>query len=245
MVAAGDARVLRVHRQVLLVDRAHDRQPGVEQTLLLGAVERQPEVLQPHHRVEVAAEGEVVGHRPEAGYVDRGVEPGGERRHVGQRDGPGGAVLDGHLGHDQPGRGVQPDRGDRLGDLDHPGLDQHGGHADRAVPAHRQAAGDLDVEHSPVRVGPGRGLQDRPGHRRVAARLVHQQRAQLVAVVEEPLPALEHRRAREHADAAGDHPGRHPLGVRVDGMEDTAGTHVGQPRPAANAASVASRTAFS
>ena len=65
--------------------------------------------------------------------------------------------------------------------LDHAGLDEHGGHADRAVPAHRQAAGDLDEEHAPVGVVARRRLQDRARHRGVPARLAHQQQAQVVA----------------------------------------------------------------
>ena len=37
--------------------------------------------------------------------------------------------------------------------------------------------------------------------------------------------ALEHRRAGQDADAAGDDARRHPLGVGVDGLEDATGAH--------------------
>ncbi len=130
-------------------------------------------------------------------------------------------------------------RGDRLGDLDHAGLDQHGGDADGAVAAHRQAAGHLDEDHAPVAVRPGRRLQDRAAHRGVAARLVHQQRAQVVHLGHEVLPPLGHGGAGDDADAAGDDPGRHALGVGVDRVERTDRAH--QLSPAASAFSVASR----
>ena len=70
--------------------------------------------------------------------------------------------------------------GDRLGHVDHARLDEHGCDADGAVAAHRQAAADLDVDDAPVGVRTGRRLQDRAAHRAVPARLVHQQRAQVV-----------------------------------------------------------------
>ena len=52
----------------------------------------------------------------------------------------------------RPAGRVEPHDGLRLGHLDHAGLDQHGGHADRPVAAHRQAARDLDEQHAPVGV---------------------------------------------------------------------------------------------
>ena len=71
------------------------------------------------------------------------------------------------------------------------------------------------------------GLQDRARHRGVAARLAHQQPPQVVALGLEVQLALEHRGAGERADAAGDDPGRHALGVGVDGGEDARRSQAG------------------
>ena len=73
------------------------------------------------------------------------------------------------------------------------------------------------------------GCRIAPRHGRVPPRLVHQQRPQVVEVLDEVRPALGHRVAGDHADAAGDDPGRHALGVRVDGVEDVAGAHRATP----------------
>ena len=101
-----------------------------------------------------------------------------------------------------------------------PGLDEHRRDADRPVATHRQAAADLDEQHAPIGILAAGRLQDRAGHRAVSARLVHQQLPDPVVLTLEPQLALEHRRAREDADAAGDHPRRHALRVGVDGMKD-------------------------
>jgi hypothetical protein len=54
----------------------------------------------------------------------------------------------------------------------------------------------------------------------VPARLAHEQQPQVVALGLEAELALEHRVARQDADAAGDDPRRHPLGVGLDGVQD-------------------------
>ena len=51
----------------LLVDRVHDREPGVEDLLLPVAVERQADVVEVDHGVEVAAEREAVRDLAEPG----------------------------------------------------------------------------------------------------------------------------------------------------------------------------------
>jgi hypothetical protein len=123
------------------------------------------------------------------------------------------AVAYRDLGDDEPRGRVEPNSRHRLDDLDHAGLDKHSRGTHGAVPAHRQQAGDLDEQHAEVGVGASGRLEDAARHRRVAARLVHEKRAQVVVVVDEPLAPLGHRRTREHAYAAGDHTGRHALGV--------------------------------
>jgi len=129
------------------------------------------------------------------------------------------AVLDLHGGHDQAGRGVEPDRGERLGDRDHAGLDQDGRDSHRAVTTHRQQAGNLDEQHAVVGVRTGRRLEDRAAHGRVAPRFVHQEGPEFVPVPDEPLAALGHGGAGDDAHAAGHHPGGHALCVRLDGVD--------------------------
>ncbi len=230
MVAHVDVRVLGVGDRILLVDRVHDGQSGVEQPLLLCPVERDAEVLGPHEGVEVAAVGDVVAQRSVSRYVDNLVERVAVRRHVLEGHRLGTAVAHPHPGRDRPRRGVEPDQGLRLGHLDHGRLDEDRRHADRPVSAHRQRAGDLDEQHAVVGVRAGRGLEDRPGHGRVAARLAHEQRAQVVAFRDEALPLLGHRRAGQDAHSPGDHPGGHALGVRIDGVVADGRAHFSSPR---------------
>ena len=141
VVAAVDPRLSGMHRGSRHVDRVHDRaRPNAISSRACSAAERDADLLQLDDRVEVAAEGHVVAHVAVAGHLDVGVERGRERGDVADGHALGAAVAHRDLGDDQPGRGVQADRGDRLVDLDHAGLDEHRRHADRAVPAHRQAA---------------------------------------------------------------------------------------------------------
>ncbi|MGY3334726.1 hypothetical protein ACVW0K_000825 [Streptomyces filamentosus] len=199
--------------------------PAVRRSCLRAAVEGEAEGVEFHEGVEVAAVGEVVGDGAEAGDLGLEVESDGEGGDVGEGDGAGGAVLDADVGGDEAGRGVEADGGDRFDDRDHAGLDEDGGDADGAVAAHREQAGDLDEEDSVVGVGPGRGLEDRAAHGGVAARLVHEQGAQGVAVLDEVEALLGHGGAGDHPHSAGDHPGGHALGVGVHRVVDVSGAH--------------------
>ncbi len=214
-----------MRRRVLVVDRAHDREPGLEDLLLPLPVERQPQRVELDDRVEVAAEREAVRHGAVPRHLDGGIEPLHVRRHVLDRDGRGPTVLHVDARDHEARRGVEPDRGDRLLHLDEPRLHQHGRDADGAVTAHREAAGHLDVQDAPVAVVARGRLQDRAAHRRVPARLRHEQEPQVVEVLDEVQAALVHGGAGDHAEAARDDAGRHALRVRVDGVEDAGGPH--------------------
>lgn len=112
--------------------------------------------------VEVAAVGQVVGDRAEAGDLGLEVQADAEGGHVGEGDGGRRPVLDPDVDAHQPGRGVEPDGGDRLDDRDHAGLDEDGGDPDGAVPAHGEQARHLDVEDAVVGVRAGRGCRMAP-----------------------------------------------------------------------------------
>ncbi len=244
VVAHVDLGVLRVGHRVLGVDGLHDGQSGVEHPLLVRPREGDAQVLQPDEGVEVAAVGDVVAHRPVAVDVDdliEGVAVGGD---VLQGHRLGVAVAYAHPGRDQSGGGVEAYRRLRFDGLDHPRLDEDRGDADRAVPAHRQAAGHLDVEDAEVGVRPGRWLQDRAGHRGVSAGFAHEQGAQTVAFLDEAAAPFGHRRPGEGPDAAGDHAGRHALGVGVHGVVADGGAH-GQLTPASTSARTVARRASS
>ena len=137
----------------VLVDRVHDREPGGEDVLLAGAVERQPDVVEVDQRVEVAAERQASTARCRA-RAPRSSSS--SATHVARH------VLDGHrVGVPSLTATVATTSPAGVSSrivvtgsttVDHARLDQHRGDADRAVPAHRQAAGDLDVDDAPVAV---------------------------------------------------------------------------------------------
>ena len=214
-------------RLVCGVDRLHDREPRREQAILLGPVEGQPELRQLDDRVEVPAEAQVVADGAETRHFDARVPAHQEGGDIADRHRFGVAVAHRDLRDHKARGGVQTDGGHRLGHLDHPGLDQDRRGADGAVPAHRQQAGDLDVEHAPVRIGPGGRLQDHAAHGAVAARLPHQQLPQAVAVLHEPQAAFGHGRPGDRGHPAGDHPGGHALRMGIDGVKDVRGAHRG------------------
>ena len=112
-----------------------------------------PDVGRGDDRVEVAAERHVVADVAEAGDVDLAVASragsAGTLRSVTDARA---AVLHRDARLDEAGGRVEPHDRLRLGHLDHPGLDEHRRDADRPVPAHRQAARDLDEQHAPVGV---------------------------------------------------------------------------------------------
>ena len=225
MVAMVDALDLRMPRRVRVVDRRHDGETGPKDVLLTLTLEGQLDVVEVHHGIEVAAEGEAVRHGAPPRHQHRVVEAYRVRRHVFDRHRVGVAVGDRHPRGDEPRRGVQANRGDRLDHLDHAGLDQHRRHTDGAVAAHRQAPGHLDEYDPDVRVGPCRRLQDRAAHGAVPARFPHEQPADVVQMLHEVEPFVVHRRARDGGDASGDNPRRHAFGVRVDRGEEPPGPH--------------------
>src|SRR5699024_5347052 len=107
VAAPVDPRVLHVHRAVVVVDRRHDRQPGVQQLLLVGPLEDQPEGVGVHDGVEVSAVREVVSNRAQAGNVHAGVQRVAVGDDVADRYVVGDTVGDTHLGDHQPCGGVQ------------------------------------------------------------------------------------------------------------------------------------------
>ena len=88
------------------------------------------------------------------------------------------------------------------------------------------------------------GCRIAPDIARVAARLAHEQQAQVVALGLEAQLALEHRRPGQRPDAAGDDARRHALGVGVDGGEVARRPQAGDRRRRSAASAVAQRGAL-
>src|SRR6201999_1455528 len=74
MLAAGNARIVAVHRAALRVDRVHDGQTDGQHPVLLVDVEGNPYRVDGQNRVEVAAISHVVADLAEARHVHYCVE---------------------------------------------------------------------------------------------------------------------------------------------------------------------------
>ncbi len=182
-------------------------------------------------RVEVAAIGDVDHELAELRAVDPDLGQRQVARDVGEAhplDEPAGPLVG---GEHQPGRRVEADFA--LGPRAHePLLEGEGDRADRAVAAHRQAAGNLDVEDADVAVRPAGRVEDRPGHDVVAARLEHQGGPDPVVAREKILAPLAHRGALQQRPAARDQAHRIAAGVAVDAEEGFSGHRAGaRPQP--------------
>ncbi len=143
-------------------------------------------------------------------HVDGDVRRVHERRHVrdGHRARP--TVDDLDVRDDEPRGDLEAHARHGFRDGDHALLDEHGGDPDGAMAAHREAAGHLDEQDGDVRVGAGRWLQDRTGHRRMPARLEHEERAEVVVLGLERGATGEHVGSGQRHEAAGHHARRHP-----------------------------------
>ena len=172
-----------------------------------------------HQRKPVAAIGDVHQVFTPARDVHLQVSMQQERRHVLERDRCGLAILDVNVEGDLTRRRVQDDPGDGFLGGHHPHPHQHRGHANGAMAAHVQVAGAVGEHH------PGGGaLGDRwqqVGHdqRIVPSGLADQCRADMVQVLPQPLPLLEHGVAGHVGKALGDHPGGLTLSVGVDRLD--------------------------
>ena len=202
VVAAGDALVVRVHRALGGVDRVIRRAGSISSSARAGSTV-EPDGGGVDDRVEVAAEGHVVGDRPEAVDLDGAVARVQERRDVADRHRLGAPVAHGDARLDEPRRRVEAHDGLGLGDRDHArsrrARSRRRSSRGRTSAGSRETSMNSTPQSASSRVG---RLQDRPRHRRVPARLAHQQEPQVVALGLEAQLALEHRRARERPDAA-------------------------------------------
>ena len=180
-----------------------------------------------HDGVEVSPERHVIADLPETGHGDGLVQRDRERRHVADRHAPW------RHRRRAPRRRPRPDLPVRPAVPWSPGVHRQ---PCRSRPAPwprrscraRTSAGSPDTSmNSTPKSASGRvgGCRMAPRHGRVPARLVHQHGAQVVHVLQEVRAPLGHRRAGDHADAAGDDPGRHALGVRVDRVQNPLRTH--------------------
>ena len=172
--------------------------------------------------VEVAAIGDVDHQLAQLRAVDPHLAQRQVRLDVGEPhplDEPPHLLV---LGHHPPRRRVEVEPA-RLARAHQPLLQRHGDGADRAVPAHRQAARHLDEQHADVAVRRGRRVEDRARHHVVPARLEHQGGADPVVIGRgSPAASRSCVAPREQRPAAGDQPHRAAAGVAVDAEEGLA-----------------------
>ena len=129
------------------------RAPASISSRRLRRVDLEPDRGGVDDRVEVAAERQVVDDAAQPGHVDDRVARVQEARaRCAASPSAPRPPSTATRASTRPGGRVEPDDRLGLGHRHHPGLDQHGRDADRPVPAHRQAAGDLDEQHAPVGV---------------------------------------------------------------------------------------------
>ena len=166
---AADRLVLRMDRlygrfQVLPQDEGHAHEIAGGEVLQVAVVR-----LRLHDGVEVAAVGDI--HRELTQARALGLDPLGGQigAHVVDAHGVHMAVAHRIVRLDGP-RGRVQAQGPVLARLDQAALDREGDRPDRAVAAHGQAAGGLDVQHTHVAFGVRGRVKDRPRHHVVAAR---------------------------------------------------------------------------
>ena len=175
--------------------------------------------------VEHPAPCDVDGHGAHGGDLHGHAQVSDEGRHIAEGDRRGLAVLDCRRDVDQPGRSFECESRDRLGHLDHAGLDEHSGDADGVAARHR---GVFHVLHDHVAVigcGIARRQDEIAAGRRIAARLIEHELAQVVTVSLEVAGLLEHGRTWHIGDTTGDDPAGHTVSVDVDGRDPAIEPH--------------------
>ena len=220
----GPVRILRMPETELRVGGRGDPGPG------LGQVPRLPsnQVEAQRRRVDddetVAAVGGVDGQGAQALDLQRHVEPVGEAGDVADGDPFGLAVAAGRRDLDDAARRLQTKAGLRLGHGEEPGVEQHGGDADRVGAGHRRGVHRLhdDEAHGGPRVQ-GRDQQvdvaEDP-----AARLVEQEVPQ-GPVLGDPARLGPEGLARRRRDAADHDVADLALGMAADHVNRLAGAH--------------------
>ena len=161
--------------------------------------------------VERAAEGDVDG-------APGDLQPAGVdvRGHVAEAHGLHVAVLDAR-DRLQPSRGaVDDDAGLRLGRVDDAALDRPRDERDRAVAARGRVARVVEEDDAEVGALVLRLRDEAAVHVGVAARLVDEQAADVVDVLEGVAALVEDRAAGKRVDAAGDDPERLAGRVVID-----------------------------
>ena len=218
--------VRRVDRAVGRVDRRHHRQARLDQLGVARRVDDQARVGGRRDRVEVAAEGHVVGDRAVARDLDDAVAGVQERRDVADRD--------------RRARGrSRPARAPRPGPAGTSSRITVSGSVTSTMPVSTSTVATPIVPCPHIGSSPLTSMKSTPqsasgrvGGCRIAPDIapwprgsrISSSRSSSMCCLEVEL-ALQHRRARDGADAAGDDARRHPLRVGVDRREVAGGSH--------------------
>ena len=191
----------------------------LDQRAHLFRLDRQLGLLDVDVVVEGAAEHDVAGDLAEDRRLHFEVALIDESRHIGKAHAADLAAIPLDPGFDEAGRRVEADPGFRRAALDEVQLHQHLAERDDAVPAHVAIAFVVDEDHAEIGLVGHRRQQVGAVHVGVAARLVHQELAQIVALGLQPGALVEDGGARHRRHAGGDDAQGFAAGVGVDGVD--------------------------
>ena len=221
---ARDLRVLRVDARELLARGIANQLADAAQLSRLARLELEAERGGIRDRVPHAAVGDVDGDRAEPRNVEPGIELPDERRHVGQLDTVDTPLAARGSNLDGPRRRLEPQRRLGLAQLDHPGLEQDGGDADRVRARHRRIFGRLHDDEAGIAISACRRDDEVGVHGDTPARLAQKHsperivRAEREHLVEDGLP-------RWGQDPADDHVADLAAGVAADDRDHPAAAH--------------------
>src|SRR5215217_708154 len=143
-----------------------------------------------------------------------------ERRHVAEPNPLDLPVPNGRRDRESSGRDVDPELDLGPARRKEPLLDRVGGERDRSVAARGAEARVVEEEHTQVAALGDRVGDEAAVHVSVAARLVDEQRPDVVEVLLRVPALVEDRRARDRVHRSGDDPERLAGGVVVDGRDN-------------------------
>ena len=168
-----------------------------------------------HEEKPVTAPSDVTAHPAASGHVDRDVAGLAVARNVVDRH----LTIGVQLRLDCTDRRVDP----HLARREPAEVRERGHEADRAVPAHAEAAHVVEKDHADVAPGAVRRHEQRTHHHIRAARLVDHCGPEPVVLAPKPLHPLRQRSAPEVGPAAEDQPRGFARGVGIEDVDGSRG----------------------